>query len=106
MKKPKAPRLVTVAIVTTITIIFWVFFSLYTVFTSKPPATIDPKLLLPLDPNLDTNALRQLEERVFFEEGSYTSPSLIKQNTTKSEKTNKILIQEGTESATQKEVAP
>ena len=77
MKKPKAPRLVTVAIFTTITIIFWVFFSLYGIFTSKAPVEVDPKLLEPLDPSLDINALTQLEGRVFFEEGYFASPTLI-----------------------------
>ncbi len=74
MKKPRAPRLVTVAIFTTITIIFWVFFSLYKVFTSLEPVSVDPKLLEPLTPTLDTNALSQLEGRVFFEEGEVAAP--------------------------------
>ncbi|OGM21756.1 hypothetical protein A2714_02675 [Candidatus Woesebacteria bacterium RIFCSPHIGHO2_01_FULL_38_9] len=74
MKKPRAPRLVTVAIFTTITIIFWVFFSLYKVFTSLEPANIDPKLLEPLNPILDTDALNRLEGRVFFQEGDVVAP--------------------------------
>lgn len=68
MKKQKAPRLVTVAILTTVTLIFWVFFSLYNVLTSKPVIHVDSKLLDPLDPNLDRDTLGQLGERVFFEE--------------------------------------
>lgn len=68
MKKQKAPRLVTVAILTTVTLIFWVFFSLYNVLTSKPPNNIDPKLLEPLNPSLDRDTLGKLENRIFFEE--------------------------------------
>lgn len=69
MKKPKAPRLVTVAIFTTITIIFWVFFSLYSVLTSKPEVNVDPKLLEPINPTFDTKALNALDGRIFIEEG-------------------------------------
>lgn len=69
MKKPKAPRTVTVAIFTTITIIFWVFFSLYNVLTSKPAVDVDPKLLEPINPSLDTNSLDELPNRNFVEEG-------------------------------------
>jgi hypothetical protein len=81
VKKPKAPRLVTVAIFTTITIIFWVFFSLYNIFITKPPPEVDPKLLVPLDPTLDTRALTRLEGRVFFEEGTFAPPIFVNQST-------------------------
>lgn len=68
MTKVRAPRLVTVAIMTTITIIFWVFFGVYNVLVSKPPVDVPPEILEPLDPTLDTEALGQIEQRVFFEE--------------------------------------
>lgn len=71
MKKPKAPRLVTVAITTTITVIFWIFFTLYQVLTTKPPSSVAPELLAPIDPTLDTNSLSELKNRVYFEEGSF-----------------------------------
>lgn len=85
MKKQKAPRLVTVAIFSTVTLIFWVFFSLYNVLTSKPPTHVDSKLLEPLDPNLDRDALGKLQERVFFNEQDvdFTAlPSIILTNPT------------------------
>jgi hypothetical protein len=69
MKKPKAPRTVTVAIFTTITVIFWVFFSLYNVLTSKPAVDVDPKLLEPINPNLNNEILDSLDGRVFIEQG-------------------------------------
>ena len=68
MKEPKAPRLVTIAIFTTITIIFWVFFSLYRILTATPNLDIPPELLEPINPSLDKNALNSIESRVFFEE--------------------------------------
>ncbi len=69
MMKPKAPRLVTVAILTTITIIFWVFFDVYRILTAPSKIDIDPKLLEPFDPSLDLDSLDKLENRLFFEEG-------------------------------------
>lgn len=77
MKKPKAPRLVTVSIFTTITIIFWIFFSLYEVLTTTPKIEVDSALLEPITPSLDTDSLNKLETRVFFEEGEAISPFIV-----------------------------
>lgn len=68
MKKPKPPKLVTVAIFTTITVIFWIFFEVYETLSGAPSVTVDNDLLSPLDPTLDVAALQKLETRVFFEE--------------------------------------
>jgi len=73
MKKPKAPRLVTIAITTTITVIFWIFFTLYQVLTAKPAPSVEPKLLEPIDPKLNTSVLDKIDNRDFFEEG-YAPP--------------------------------
>lgn len=80
MRKPKPPKLVTVAIFTTITIIFWVFMSLYNIITSTPPVNVDPEILKPLNPSLDQETLSRLEERVFFEEGETSSPIIIRRD--------------------------
>lgn len=80
MIKPKTPRLVTVAIFTTITVIFWVFTSLYNIITSTPPADVDPELLKPINPTLDQEALNRLEGRVYFKKGETTSPVVIREN--------------------------
>lgn len=68
MKKVKPPRLVVVATITTITIVFWVFYGLYNVITSTPNPTVANNILEPISPELDTNALDKLPDRVFFEE--------------------------------------
>jgi hypothetical protein len=74
MKKPPAPKLVTVAIFTTITVIFWIFFSVYTVLTQTPDIKVPPELLVPIDPTLDIEALEELSQRVHFEESDATAP--------------------------------
>jgi hypothetical protein len=77
MKKPRAPRLVTTAITTTITIIFWIFFTLYQVFITKPAPSVEPELLEPINPTLNTDILDKIGNRDFFEEGSFTPLNLI-----------------------------
>ncbi len=78
MNKLEKPRILTVTIFTTITIIFWVFYSLYNVIKSTPPINVDPKILKPFNPNLDQEALNRLENRIFFEEGQTSSPTISK----------------------------
>ncbi len=78
MKKPKAPKLVTVAITTTVTIIFWVFLTLYRVLTTKPNPSVDPVLLQPIDANLDVESLEKIKDKIYYEEGSFVPPPLKK----------------------------
>lgn len=74
MKKPKAPRLVTVAIFTTVTVLFWIFFSVYNVLVTRPESKVSPELLEPVNPTLDVNSLEMIEKRVYFERGEVTAP--------------------------------
>ena len=69
MYKPKPPKLVTIAVVTTITLIFWVFFGLYEILTTKSNVEVPEVLLQEINPTLDTTVLGQLQNRLFFEEG-------------------------------------
>lgn len=69
MFRQKAPRLVTIAILTTITIVCWVFFSLYQILTKKQNVEVPAELLEPIDPTLDSTTLNSIQSRLFFEEG-------------------------------------
>jgi hypothetical protein len=69
MIKQKAPRFVTVAVLTTITIIFYVFFNLYQVLSKKSEINIPASILEPLNPTLDTATLNSIQSRLYFEEG-------------------------------------
>ncbi len=68
MRKVKPPKLVTVAVFTTITIIFWIFFTVYNVLTSAADIDIDEELLKPINTNLDTQTLDQLPNKRFFDQ--------------------------------------
>lgn len=76
MKKAKTPGIVTTAIITTITLFTWIIFSVYRALTTTPPVNVPPEILVPLSPELDTQALAHLAERLYFEEGQ-TQPILI-----------------------------
>lgn len=68
MKKPRPPRLVTIAVLTTVTIILWVFFGVYRILTSSPPTVVPEELLAPINATLDQEALGNIETRIFFTE--------------------------------------
>jgi hypothetical protein len=76
MKKSKTPSLVTTAIITTITVFTWIAFGIYRALTSLPPVSVPPEILAPLSPELDSEAMSRLTQRLYFEEGQ-TGPVLI-----------------------------
>ena len=69
MRKRKPPNLVIIAILTTITVVFWVFFSIYRVFTDEPSYDVPAEILEPVSPTLDTSLIDKIESRIFFREG-------------------------------------
>lgn len=68
MKKTKTPNLVTLAVLTTITVVFWVFFSLYRVFTDEPSYDVPAEILEPVSPTLESSLIDKIESRIFFRE--------------------------------------
>ena len=73
MKKTKTPSLVTIAILTTITALFWVFFSIYRVFTTEPSPVVPPEILEPVSPSLDSSIIDKIQARLFFAEGEVST---------------------------------
>jgi len=69
MKKAKTPSLVTTAIITTITVFTWIVFSVYRALVTTLPVNVPPEILEPLSPELDSQAMGRLTERLYFEEG-------------------------------------
>lgn len=68
MKKKKAPGTVITIILTAITTLFWAAYSTYQAIRTLPEFTVEEKLLIPFNPNLDTETLDKLPLRVYFEE--------------------------------------
>lgn len=75
MRKPKPPKIVGLAILTTVTIVFWVFYGLYSTLTKKLPVTVPEEILSPISPTLDITLLDSIVGKEFYEKGQ-TQPLL------------------------------
>jgi hypothetical protein len=69
MKKPPTPKLVTVAIITTITVVFWVFLGVYNILIGTKDTIVPADLLKPIEPSLEIEILNMLENKMFIDEG-------------------------------------
>lgn len=76
-KKPKLPNIVVIAILTTITVAAWIFFSLIRTVTKAPEIVVPEKVLQDLSPALDREAIDEIEQRLFFEEGEVEETIII-----------------------------
>ena len=68
MKNIKAPKIVTIGILTLITIVFWVGFEVFRTFTQKPESPVPQSVIDPINPTLDQTALSKLQDRMYLEE--------------------------------------
>lgn len=64
MKSKKLPSPVVLMILSLITVLFWVMFSIYRVFTTKPTPNVSEEVLKDLDPKLDSLIIREIEKRI------------------------------------------
>lgn len=69
MRKPKPPKIVGLAILTTITIVFWVFYGLYSTLTKNLPVSVPEEILSPINPELDITLLDAIVGKEFYEKG-------------------------------------
>lgn len=67
MKKRKS-NLLTFGILTTVAVFTWVLFEAWRILTQKELKNVPPGVIATFDPNLDKDALKEIEERKFFEE--------------------------------------
>jgi hypothetical protein len=79
-KQNSVPNIVYLAILTAITVIFWIFFSVYRVFSNEPTPSVDTSIMEPLSPVFSLETMDQIGQRVYFKEGEIpqtiiTSPS-------------------------------
>lgn len=82
MQKLKTPTSVTTAVLTLITIFFWAGFEIYRSITAKAVPVVPPAIINPLDPNLDTNTLDNLSQRLFFNENQINNTQSTNQTPT------------------------
>lgn len=72
-KKVKVPSLVTLAILTLFTVVFWVGFDLYHAFQNKPDPEVEPKVLEPINPVINQDALNQLQQTLLVSQSEINS---------------------------------
>lgn len=64
--KIKAPNIVIIGILTLITIVFWVVFSIIRAVQTPQKVDVPANILQPLDPTLDTNAIGDIQQRIYY----------------------------------------
>lgn len=103
MKKTKVPSIISLAILTLITSIFWIFFSLYRVFTDKSEPKVFKEILESFSPSLNEEVISEIENRVFIEQNqipeNMVSKQTIELESPSPEPTLEETVQESTESA-------
>lgn len=87
MKNIKAPKLVTIAMLSMITVVFWVGFEIFRAFTVKPEPPVDAKIILAIDPTLDTATLSKVKNKIFLENSQISDVVLTPAPTTAPEAT-------------------
>lgn len=65
----RTPKLVNIAIMTTITIVLWIFFDVYRSLTAPSSIEVPEELLTPIDPSLDTQAFEVMTDRIYYSQG-------------------------------------
>ncbi len=66
MRKRSQPRILTLAILTTLTILTWVAFEVWRSFTKPQQVQVDNQLLKPLDPSLDAATIGKLKGGLYL----------------------------------------
>lgn len=70
MNKQKIPRMIPLALLTTVTVVLWVFLDIYRYFRKAPPVVVPEEIITPLDPSLDMNILSNIKSRIKIDENS------------------------------------
>lgn len=68
MKKTKLPSIVSILLLTLITVVMWVTFDVYRLFNKTPDPIVPESVSIPLNPNLDTEIINQIEARTFLDD--------------------------------------
>lgn len=64
MKNNKLPSIIVLMILSIITLLFWISFTIYRVFTSKPSPVVPEQISQSLSPILDIDTLNKIENRI------------------------------------------
>lgn len=100
MTKNKLPTPITLLILTLFTAFVWVGLNIYRQIAVKPVSPVPEKILKPITPTLNTDAIEKIEAAVFVPDSDIPEINISKSNTS-GVKTQTIQEEVATESATQ-----
>lgn len=60
----KLPNVINLMILTLVTLLIWLTFTVIRSFTAEPAAVVPVEIVLPINPNLDSQTLDQIETRL------------------------------------------
>ncbi len=61
----KLPNVINFMILTLVTLLIWLAFTVVRSFTSEADAVVPVEIVLPINPNLDTQTLDQMESKFY-----------------------------------------
>lgn len=85
----RTPKIVNIAIMTTITIVLWIFFDVYRSLTTQTSIEVPEELLTPIDPALDSSVFETMTERTYYSQGQ-TQPFTPQEDTQVEEEESEI----------------
>ncbi|NMB83047.1 MAG: hypothetical protein GYA14_14640 [Ignavibacteria bacterium] len=68
MNKKKLPGLISILILTAITVVMWVAFDIYRAIKKTPQTNIPENISKSFVPSLDTDVIKNVENKIFFDE--------------------------------------
>lgn len=77
MQKIKAPKLVIIAVVTVATLLVWIIYRFTISIVEKKTSDVPKEILSPIDPNIDTKTLSELNGRLYYSEAQITEGEVI-----------------------------
>ncbi len=60
----KLPNVVALMILTLVTLLIWLSFTVFRSFTMEAPPVVPPEVVLPVNPNLDTRVIDEMQQRL------------------------------------------
>jgi hypothetical protein len=60
----KLPNVINLMILTLVTLLIWLSFTVIRSFTAEPAAIVPVEIVLPINPNLDSQTLDQMETKL------------------------------------------
>ncbi len=101
MNKKNSPTIVKLGILTVITTFIWIGFEVYRALSTEPEPIVSEETLAKVEPNLDTNEMDSLQQRIYINEENIAPINIVSNTQTSQEEQeeNAVESEEATNSA-------